>query len=469
MTHFVPPRPAVLPKHASVLKHVMQGLRSGISMMLAGSYEHVGVGRHAVPTLPFGKRRWLFTVRAPDLIREVLVKRAADFPKSALMDDMLRALTGYSIFISNGEDWRRHRRLMEPAFEGARIRDVFPMMLDAVDACVERLESAAGIPERPAPPVAIDVELTHYAADVIFRTIFSEPMDLDGARRFFKAFNIFQEIAYAHGMLKLGKTPTQLLPSAWRAKRAARVIREILAAPLRRRLEAIRAGRPTPQKDILATLITTVDPETGTRFDDKELLDQIAMLFLAGHETSATALAWSLYLMASCPHVQERAHAEAVEVYGEGRPKFADMKRLSFTRDVFREALRLYPPVAFLTRDAAQPETLLNRDVAPGSVVIVSPWLMHRHVKHWDEPDAFDPDRFETPNGREGLKCAYMPFSMGPRVCAGASFALQEATVLLSELVRRYRFLPVPGHVPEPVARLTLRSANGIPLIVERR
>ncbi len=469
MSHFVPPRPAVLPRHASILQHVRQGLRSGISMLLSGSYEHVGVGRHSVPTLPFWKRRWLYTVRTPELIRDVLVRRAEDFPKSALMDDMLRTLTGYSIFISNGEDWRRHRRLMEPAFEGARIREVFPMMRDAVDACVARLDAAAGTPEAPTAPVAIDVELTHYAADVIFRTIFSEPMDAGEARKFFKAFALFQEIAYAHGMLKLGKVPAQLLPSAWRAKSAARVIRNILAAPLKRRLQAARAGKPTPQNDILASLMTTVDPETGTRFDDKELLDQIAMLFLAGHETSATALAWSLYLMASCPHVQERAHAEAVKVYGERRPEFAHMRRLGFTRDVFREALRLYPPVAFVTRDAAHDETLMNREVDAGSVVIISPWLMQRHVKHWDEPDAFDPDRFETPNGREGLKCAYLPFSMGPRVCAGAAFALQEATLLLSEAVRRYRFLPVPGHTPEPVARLTLRSANGIPLIVERR
>ena len=469
MTEFIPPRPAVLPKKATLFQHMQHGLRSGIGMFLSGSYIDVGVGRHSIPTLPRLKKRWLFTVRTPELIREVLVRRAADFPKSALMDDMLRALTGYSIFISNGEAWKRHRRLMDPAFEGARIKAVFPMMRDAVDACVARLDLVAGTPGAPAPPTAIDVELTHYAADVIFRTIFSEPMEAEGARRFFAAFNVFQEIAYAHGMLKLAKIPTGILPSAWRAKRAAKVIREILAAPLNRRLEAVRAGRPTPKDDILATLLTTADPETGTKFDDKELLDQIAMLFLAGHETSATALAWSLYLMASCPHIQERVHAEAAAVYDARTPQFADMRRLPLTRDVFRESMRLYPPVAFLARDAIQTEKMLTRTVEPGSVVFVSPWLMHRHATHWDHPDAFDPDRFETPGGQEALKCAYLPFSMGPRVCAGAAFALQEAVLLLSVLAQRYRFLPTPGHVPEPVARLTLRSANGIPLIVEKR
>ncbi len=464
---FIPPRPPVRPKKANLVEH-LHGIRSGIGMLMAGSYKDAGVGRHGIPTLPAGKKRWIYMVRHPELIREILVRRAPEFPKSALMDDMLRALTGYSIFVSNGEAWRRHRRLMDPAFEAARIKAVFPMMLDAVDACAERLAAHIGGKDA-AKPVAIDVEMTHYAADVIFRTIFSEPMDAEGARRFFKAFNVFQEIAYAHGMLKLGRVPTHLLPGAWRARRAAKVIRAILEAPIRRRLGAVRAGRPTPQDDIMATLMTTVDPETGTGFDDEELLDQIAMLFLAGHETSAAAMSWSFYLLANCPHVQERVHAETVSVMGEGRPAFSHMKRLALTRDVFREALRLYPPVAVLARDTIGHETMLNRELDPGSVIFISPWVMHRHEQFWDRPDVFDPDRFETENGQEGLKCAYLPFSAGPRVCAGASFALQEAALLIAELTRRFSFRPVAGHTPEPVARLTLRSANGVPLIVEPR
>jgi len=122
-----------------------------------------------------------------------------------------------------------------------------------------------------------------------------------------------------------------------------------------------------------------------------------------------------------------------------------------------------------VARDAVRSEQLLNRSLEPGALLFVSPWLIQRHVDHWDQPDAFNPDRFETEAGQEGLRNAYLPFSMGPRVCAGASFALQEAVLLLSELMRRFRFQPAPGHTPEPVARLTLRSANGIPLIVERR
>jgi cytochrome P450 len=463
---FVPPRPPTLPRKASLGDFLKIGLRSTLSMFREGSYDTLAVGRVHIPTLPFLRKRPLYIIRGFELLREVLVRRADEFPKSALMDDMLRMLTGYSIFVSNGEVWRRQRRLMEPAFEQARIRDVFPMMLDAVDACAARLEAHAVA--RPGQPVEIDIELTHFAADVIFRTIFSEPMDAEGARRFFEAFEVFQQIAYAHGLLRLGKFPTRLLPSYWRAKRSARVIREILEAPIARRMQAIREGRPTPTNDILASLIGAKDPD-GTGFSEAELLDQVSMLFLAGHETSAAGLAWALYLLANCPHLQDRLHAEAAGVYGRRAPQFGDMKKLAFARDVFREALRLYPPVATVVRDATRPETMGTRQIAPGEVLFVPIWLMHRHKAHWDRPDAFDPDRFETEAGREGLRCAYLPFSMGPRVCAGASFALQEATLVLSALALRLRFKPLPGHTPEPVSRLTLRSANGVRLIVEPR
>ena len=467
MTEFVPPRPPLRPGQANFLQLLRFGLRSGIGLFLTTSYQARGVARHRIPTWPAFRLRNLFTVRAPELIREVLVGRPRDFPKSALMDGMLRTLTGHSIFVSNGKAWERHRRLMDPAFESARIKAVFPMMVGALDACVGRIEAHLDGP-RAAQPIAIDVEMTHYAADVIFRTIFSEAMDGSSARRFFRAFAVFQEIAYAHGMLKLGRFPTYLLPDHWRAKWSARIIRQILEAPIRRRMAAIARGEPVPQDDIMASLVAAGRSD-AEGFSERELLDQIAMLFLAGHETSATAMAWSLYLLANCPHVQERAHAEAVEVLGEDRPSFKHMKRLGFVRDVFREAMRLYPPVAFVARDSSRPERMMQRDIEAGAVIFVSPWLMHRHEDFWDRPDAFDPARFESEKGQEGLRCAYLPFSMGPRVCAGASFALQEATLLLAELVRRFRVLPAPGHTPEPVARLTLRSANGLPLVMQRR
>jgi cytochrome P450 len=309
----------------------------------------------------------------------------------------------------------------------------------------------------------------HFAGDVIFRTLYSEPMSERDARDIFTAFERFQRVAYAHGFLSLLGLPTFLLPSNWRGRRDAAIIRRALERPIARRFDKIARGEPTPDNDILAALISGVDPVTGSRFNRSELLDQSAMLFLAGHETSAAALGWSLYLIANRPDVQDRMRAEADAALQTRAPEFSDMRRLPFTRDVFQETLRLYPPVAFLARDAATPAALCGQTIEAHSQIIVPTWLMHRHGVYWRDPDQFDPDRFADPGSKTARTCAFLPFSMGPRVCSGTAFALQEATLALAELVRRFEFSPHPEHTPEPVSRLTVRSANGIPLKIERR
>ena len=353
------------------------------------------------------------------------------------------------------------------AFAAARIQDVFPMMLDAANASVARI--SAHIDARGSDALATDVETTHFAADVIFRTIFSEPIGARRSEEIFRAFNLFQEVGFALGLLGLARVPTGLMPSAWRGQSAARKIRLKLQAPLRQRLDAIEAGRPTPEADILAALIRARDPETGRPFDEAELLDQVANIFLAGHETSATMLAWALYLLASCPHLQDRAHAEISAVIGANAPTFDDVKRLEFLREVVRETLRLYPPVPFLVRDTAKQEVIGERSMEEGSLVFVPVWLLQRNTNIWSNADAFDPDRFGTADGQEAARCAYMPFSAGPRVCIGAAFAMQETVLYLAALLQAFRVHTSEGHTPEPVARMTLRSSNGVPLVFERR
>ena len=465
---FIAPRPPLLPKKATLYQFMRIGRLSALSMFMESSYGAMQMGQIRLPTFPRGRIRSLYIVRAFDLLREILVRRAADFPKSMLMGSMLNQLLGDGIFVSNGEVWRRQRRMMDPAFAGARIREVFPMMRDAAEAAAARLDQRLAGP-KAGRPVRMDAETTHFTADIIFRTIYSQPITRRQSEDIFRAFETFQNVGYAHGFLRILGVPTRVLPGALRGAWAARRIRMHLKRPLDARLDAIRAGRPTPQDDILASLIGATDPETGTRFDRTELLDQIAVLFLAGHETSASTLAWALYLLASCPHLQERAHQEAVGVFGDRPPEFADIKKLAFTRDVVRETLRLYPPVAFVARDSSQEERFPTKTVPPHSVMLIPLWLLHRHREHWAEADGFDPDRFSREESQEAIRCAYMPFSMGPRVCVGASFAMQETVLYVAWLVRRFRFSPTPGHTPEPVSRLTLRSRNGIPLIVERR
>jgi cytochrome P450 len=315
----------------------------------------------------------------------------------------------------------------------------------------------------------MEVEMTHVTADVIFRTIFSVPMEGADAQRMFAAFGRYQALA-----------PRLLLPSlfglrwlvwpwdAWRSRRAAREIRGLLEGLVRPRHDACRAGQPHPHADILAALLDARD-EQGQPFGFAQLVDQVAMLFLAGHETTASALGWACHLIANAPAVQDRMHAEVMEQLREREPQFGDMKRLELTWNVFRESLRLFPPVGFMARQASEGCPMRDKQVPAGATVVVSPWLIHRHRQWWPQPDAFDPDRYQEDASREPLRQAYLPFGMGPRVCLGASFALQEAALILATLVRDWRLAPAPGHVPQPVGRLTIRSANGMPLVLQRR
>jgi cytochrome P450 len=354
---------------------------------------------------------------------------------------------------------------MDPAFAQARLAVAFPVMRAATQAMMERL---AALPDGAEHD--LEVEMTHVTADIIFRTIFSVPMEGADARRIFDAFARFQAIA-----------PRLLLPSiygarwlvwpwdAWRSRRAAQEIRGLLEKLIQPRFEAQRAGQASLHSDILQSFMEATDTATGSPFSFDELVDQVAMLFLAGHETSASALTWAAHLLANSPDVQQRAHAEVIQQVGERELELTDVKPLELTRNVFRETLRLFPPVGFMARQAASGCTLGKKPVPQGATVVVAPWLIQRHRDLWSEPDAFDPDRYSEGATRESLRQAYLPFGMGPRVCLGAAFALQEATLILASLLRRYELTAVQGHVPQPVGRLTIRSANGVRLRLHRR
>jgi cytochrome P450 len=213
--------------------------------------------------------------------------------------------------------------------------------------------------------------------------------------------------------------------------------------------------------------MTTPDPVTGRCFDVDEMVDQVAIFFLAGHETSASALAWALYLLASFPDAQDRVAREAAMI--PKNPRISDVSGLVFTRNVFREALRLYPPVPMMVRENKCPEQLRNRSVAPGAQIVISPWHVHRHESLWDNADAFDPDRWETAEGRTSARGAYLPFSAGARVCPGAGFAMIEGPLILALLARDIGFSVVAGETPVPVAHLTVRAKDGIRLSIRLR
>ncbi len=400
-----------------------------------------------------------YMVNQPDLIRAVLKKRPDAFPKSNRISEGLRPLLGRSVFLTNGEVWKRQRRIIDPAFEGGRLEDTFPAMLNAAQACADRLSGRVG------QKVECEEITSHVAADVIFRTLFSVPIEHEVAAQVFDKFRIYQREQPLLNLAAFLPVPSWMPRfHSRKTRQTAREIRDLISRLTDERAKAI-ANRSAPD-DLATKIMTTTDPETGDRFDAQEMVDQVAIFFLAGHETSASALAWTLYLMALYPDWQDKLAEEAQAL---DTPDFSTMSQLKLSRDVFREALRLYPPVPMMVREATCPERFRDRDVPQGSQIVVSPWHLHRHERLWDRPDDFDPTRWTTENGKKCQREAYIPFSAGPRVCTGAGFAMVEGPLILSMLLRRYRFETIPDETPVPVAHLTVRSKDGIWLrLVER-
>lgn len=444
MTPPLPPKPEPRPDRVSLWGHLRAFRRDILSAQPARLYR----AWMAEFRTPFFES---YLCNDPALVRRVLDERPQDFPKSDRVTEGLRPLLGRSVFVTNGEEWLRQRRIIDPAFEGGRLREAFPAIWAAAEAAVARMGEGEA---------EVELAASHAAADVIFRTLFSIPIEDRVAQAVFHEFRAYQRsapILNLGAFLRLPPWVPRLHRGATR--RSAREIRGLIAGLTAERAAAIAAG--TAPEDLATKIMTTPDPVTGARFGTDEMVDQVAIFFLAGHETSASALAWALYLLATHPEVQERVVAEAVAL----RPDFGTLAGLRLTRDVFREALRLYPPVPMLVRETLRPEEFRGRRVRRGAQVVISPWHLHRHERLWERPDDFDPDRWagQVPQG------GYLPFSRGPRVCPGAGFAMLEGTLILAHLVRAFRFEALPERVPVPVAHLTVRARDGIWLRVSRR
>ncbi|CUH53773.1 cytochrome P450 [Shimia marina] len=398
-----------------------------------------------------------YMINQPALIDEVLKQRPDDFPKSQRVSEGLKPLLGDSVFLTNGEVWKQQRRIIDPAFEGGRLRDTFPAMWAASEAAVQRLSQHDG------QVIEIEEETSHAAADVIFRTLFSIPIDHEVAGQVFDEFRTYQRSAPIVNLGAFIPLP-RWFPRFFRkdTKRTAASIRGLITQLTEARMAEITAG--SAPDDLATKIMTTTDPVTGKSFDTNEMVDQVAIFFLAGHETSASALAWALYLCAAFPEWQEKIAEEAAGL----TPDFASISKLRISRDVFREALRLYPPVPMMVREANCPQTFRERNIPKGSQVVISPWHLHRQERLWDNPDGFDPARWHSENGKTCAREAFVPFSAGARVCTGAGFAMVEGVLMLSMILKHFRISP-EGPPPVPIAHLTVRSRHGINLRLERR
>jgi cytochrome P450 len=397
-----------------------------------------------------------FLVIKPDYIEQVLLTNQANFVKSHFVQRLLGPLLGEGLLTSEGEVWRLQRRIAAPAFNHKAVEGFVEIMAAASADLVERWHGIE-------PPFDLSEQMMGLTLEIIAKTMFSTDVreQIERVRRLVQIL-VAENPPSALDLFGL----PQWLPRP-KAKAVRAVIREF--DRLVAEILAPRRDDRTPRGDLLALLMQSRDPETGEAMSDKELRDQIITIFLAGHETTANALSFAWWLLAENPAAEARMHEEIDRVLAGRRPGFADLPNLRYTRMVFEETLRLYPPAHSISRRAVAADVIGGVTVPANSVITISPYVTHRNPELWPDPDRFDPERFAPDRAAARHRFAYLPFGGGPRICIGQGFAIAEAQVILASIAQSFRVKLVPGHKVEPRARVTLRPATGVLVTLEPR
>lgn len=419
----------------------------------------------------------------PDIVQEILVEKAKSFAKSDMLRFSLFPLAGEGLFTSNGELWRRQRRLMAPLFHPKALEAYAPDMVACALRTVDRWQDQQEL--------SLAVETTHLAMAIAGKTLFgadtfSEADSLGHALTValdWAGWVIGRPLAISHVMLKralsnLAKSGPELLrpyaergalatrgPLALVGKRGREVARAVtvLDQQVQRMIDDRRASTAS-HEDLLARLLTAHD-EDGARMNDRQIRDEVLTLFVAGHETTATGLAWTLHEACRDPKVYREMEREA-DAVGDA-PTIHDLGKLDVCLRAFKEALRIYPPVYMFGRDSTEDVSLGPYELPAPTNTLVSPWIVQRLPRLWKDPERFDPERFRPEEEAKRHRYAYLPFSAGPRICLGIHFAYMEAPLVLAVLLRRFRFELLTSDVPEPSA--TLRPKAGVRVRVHRR
>jgi cytochrome P450 len=448
---FQPPMPAIPAEDLSAQRLLKAIRRNALEIWPVRAYE-----QDYVTQTFFGRQRVL--MNAPDGIEHVLLGNAANYRRSPATIRILRPIVGRGLFLSEGEDWRLQRRTIAPALAPR----VIPMLSRHIVTVGG--EALARLAAQTSRPVDLLAAMQLLALDVAGRSMFSVEMTRYGAamRRMIADFGDRLGRPYLFDMLLPPWVPT-LRDLKRRRFRASwtRLMDSVIADR-----QALRAGEAP--RDMFDLLRTARDPETGQGFSEGELRDQVSTMIVAGHETTALALFWSLYLLASAPAAQERLAAEVQAVDFTPEAAGEILPQLAYTRAVVSEALRLYPPAFVIVREAIAADSIGGIAIPAGSQVLIAPWVLHRHRKLWTNPDSFDPARFldsTTPPPR----FTYLPFGVGPRVCVGAQFAMAEAVLILAMTIQRFRITRADPAPVLPVAVVTTQPDHAAMFRLEMR
>jgi cytochrome P450 len=404
--------------------------------------------------------RRLFLVNDPAAIKRVLIDNAANYQKTEITRRILEPGLGKGLITSEGETWRQHRRAMSPAFDHRSVAAYTPIMTAAAE---ELLAEWAKVPADTG--IDASTAMMQVTLNIISRTMFSSDSD-----------DIVTIMGRSAGRYQAQMRPNIMDMLGWPRWLAALPRRNVAQRTLGEfdqvidRLIDERTRDPSAYpKDLLARLVAARDEQTGGGMTAQEVRDHVITIFLAGHETTAMAMTWTWFLLSQHPVEEARLHAELDSVLGGRAPTHEDLSKLSYSRMVVEESMRIYPPVHTIARAAIGEDTLVGRRIPKGSTVMIAPWLLHRHVKLWENPGRFDPERFSPEQSAARARFSYLPFGGGKRICIGAAFALAEATILLATLAQRYTLRMVPGHPVEPQGLITLRARHGMKMLLTLR
>ena len=413
---------------------------------------------------PYHGVKWLGRTfhyfRKPEHMKAVFLDHTDVFRKSPFQKKLVGPAVGDGMLTAEGEHWKFQRRAASPAFRIDALRALAPAFVASADATVERMKSVPA-----GQTVDVMGEMQHATLDVIVETMLGRADPSFGYERMAKTVSDYIETMGQPDMLDLFGAPGWIWrPWGVRGRRAAVGLKASAVNAIER-----RRASGEERKDLLGLLLAAHDPETGRGLSDIELRDNVVTFIGAGHETTALALTYALYLIANAPDVQDRLLREVQEVCGDRPIDAAMLDDLTFHEQVIKEAMRLYPPVSIIDRIASSDIDLGDAKVKKGDLAFALVYIMHRHKLLWDNPERFDPDRFSETRSEGRHRFAYMPFGVGPRICIGMKFAYMEAVAILATLVRSLRFHPNVAHKVEPNIRITLRPEGGMPLFVEPR
>ena len=413
----------------------------------------------------------VYLVVHPDGVKRVLQDNAKNYSKDTFQYNLLSSITGRGLLTSDGDFWLRQRRLAQPAFHKQRIAGFAGLMTSCAEAMLARWDGSAARGE----PIDVAAEMMHLALQIVGKALFSIEIG-DEADELAQATLVVLDHIVGRART-FGIVPQWLpTPGNLRYRRALRTLEEAVNTTIAsRRRDPGNAARA----DLLAMLMSARDPDTGegttipeaqrSGMTDRQLRDEMITVLIAGHETVASALAWAWYLLATDPAAEAKLHAELAAVLGGRTPQVDDLPDLRYTQAVFEEAMRLYPPAWIITRKALADDEIGGYRVPANALVVTSPYVTHRQAAVWNDPEAFDPDRFSEERVAGRPRFAYYPFGGGPRLCIGDQFALTEARLIIASVAQRYRLRLVPGHPIAVEPGVTLRPKHGLLMTLEKR